>query len=299
MGDIRTEVTTSNLLGEGPVWVAREQALYWVDIPGKTLHRFDPAAGAHSTVTFDEPIACVAPRAGGGFVGALASGFVRLDAQGEFAGWLARPEAALPGNRFNDGGVDPRGRFYCGTMDDSGKKPRQALGALYRLEADGTASAVVRNVAVSNSTCWSPDGGTMYFCDTGEDFIRAYDYDLETGAPGAMRVFAAKGSAPGRPDGSAVDAEGYVWNARVTGSCLARYAPDGSLDRIVELPVSFVTCPAFGGPDMKTLYFTSGAEPLDAAQRAAQPLAGALLSITVDVPGLVKPEASYPDLPSA
>ncbi len=298
MNDIRTEVAAGNILGEGPVWVKREQALYWVDILGKTLHWLDPATGAHSTATYDEPVACVAPRAGGGFVGALASGLVRLDGAGNFAGWLARPEQSIPGNRFNDGGVDPRGRFYCGTMEDSGQVPRRALGGFYRLEPDGSATKVVGDIAVSNSTAWSPDGKTMYFCDSADGYIRAYDYDPDTGDVGAMRVFAAKGTAPGKPDGSAVDSEGFLWNARVTGSCLARYAPDGSLDRIVELPVSFVTCCAFGGPDMKTLFITSGTVSLNEAQLAEQPLAGALLSIAVDVPGLVKPEADYPDLPT-
>ena len=297
MTDVRTEVKTRNLLGEGPVWVSRDQTLLWVDIPGCALHRFHPASGAHSIVDFEEKISCVAPLAGGGFVGTLASGFVRLDETGRFAGWLARPEHDIPGNRFNDGGVDPRGRFYCGTMDDSGARPRQPLGALYRLEPDGSATAVVTEVAVSNSTCWSPDGRTMYFCDTAQEFIRAYDYDPDTGTLGAMRVFAEKGSAPGRPDGSAVDIDGYVWNARFSGGCIARYTPDGMLDRIIEVPATCTTCCAFGGEDMKTLFITSATAPLTEGEKAAQPLAGALLSVRVDVPGLRKPEAAYPDLP--
>ncbi len=299
MTDIRTEVATRNLLGEGPIWVARDQVLFWVDIPGQELHRFSPETGAHTVVAYDEPIACVAPLAGGGLVGALASGFARFDSDGAFAGWLARPELSIPGNRFNDGGVDPRGRFYCGTMDDSGRRPRKPLGSLYRLEPDGSASAVASGIAVSNSLCWSPDGQTMYFCDTAEGFIRAYDYDPDTGALGAMGVFAEEGSAPGRPDGSAVDVEGHVWNARFAGGCIARYTPQGELDRIIEVPATCTTCCAFGGADMKTLFITSASAPLSETEKAAQPLAGALLSVAVDVPGLLKPEADYRNLPAA
>lgn len=288
--DIDVAARTRNQLGEGPVWVTREQALYWVDIPGKGLHIHWPETGKTRSMDLERRMTCIAPLAGGGFVCTYDAGFALLDDDTGFVRWLARPEAEIPTNRFNDGGVDPLGRFYCGTMNEDDRAP---TGALYRLEADGGATAVADKISVSNSTAWSPDGRTLYFCDTSEALIRAYDYDPDSGAVGDMRIFATSEGIQGKPDGSAVDSEGYLWNARFRGWGLVRFAPDGSVDRIVELPVSCVTCCAFGGEDMKTLYITSASEPLSAEDKEAQPLAGALISIRVDVPGLVKPEANY------
>jgi len=291
--EIEVRVRTRNRLGEAPVWITRERALRWVDIEGRRLYRYDPAAGDVSFVDFDEEISCVVPRRDGGFLCTFASGFALLDDNARFLRWLARPELDLADTMFNDGGVDPAGRFYCGTMNTVSKEP---TGALYRLERDGSATAVVHGVSTSNSLAWSPSGDTLYFCDTNERTIRAYAYDIATGSVGARRAFAPADAAPGKPDGSAVDSQGYLWNARWRGWSLARFAPDGSLDRLVDLPVKCPTCCAFGGADMRTLFITTATKALSVEELEDQPMAGSLLALRVEVPGFQRPEAFYPDL---
>jgi L-arabinonolactonase len=243
-----------------------------------------------SFVQYEEKISCVVPRRGGGFLCTFASGFAELDDDASFLRWLARPELDLPLNMFNDGGVDPAGRFYAGTMNTVSKDP---TGALYRLEKDGSATAVVRGISTSNSLAWSPSGDTLYFCDTNERTIRAYRYDLASGSLGQMTTFAAADAAPGKPDGSAADAQGHLWNARWRGWSIARFAPDGSLDRTIDLPVKCPTCCAFGGPDLRTMFITTATKALTKKEEDYQPLAGCLLAIDVGVRGLPRPEAAY------
>jgi sugar lactone lactonase YvrE len=289
VNEIRVCTNTRNLLGEAPVWIFRERALRWVDIDGKRLYRYDPVTGDVSFVEYEEEITCVVPRRGGGFLCAFASGFAELDDNARLSRWLARPELP-PFNKFNDGGVDPVGRFYCGTMNTTSKEP---TGALYRLEKDRSATPVIRGVSTSNSLAWSPSGDTLYFCDTNERAIRAYGYDLASGSLGAMRLFAEADAAPGKPDGSAVDSDGFLWNARWRGWSLARFAPDGSLDRMIQLPVKCPTCCAFGGTDMKTLFITTATKGLTDKESDEQPHAGCLLCLEVDVTGEPRPEADY------
>ncbi|WP_157018897.1 SMP-30/gluconolactonase/LRE family protein [Mesorhizobium xinjiangense] len=291
MDTIRLCAATRDLLGEAPVWVARERALRWVDIDGRRSYRYDPATGEVSFVDYGEEITCVVPRRGGGFLCTFADGFAELDDAARFLRWLARPSLP-PDHKFNDGGVDPAGRFYCGTMNTVSK---EQTGALYRLERDGSASQVLHGVSTSNSLAWSPAGDTLYYCDTNERTIRAYDYNPASGRIGAMRTFAdaEADAAPGKPDGSAVDCQGFVWNARWRGWSVARFVRDGSLDRLIALPVKCPTCCAFGGDDLKTLYVTTATKALSAEEIEAQPFAGGLLSLDVDVPGLECPEADY------
>jgi sugar lactone lactonase YvrE len=175
-------------------------------------------------------------------------------------------------------------------MDDVG---RGDVGALYRLDKDGSFNPIISPVTIPNSLAWSPDGGTMYFSDTTSGTILAYDFDTNAGLPSRPRVF-AKVEGPGTPDGSTVDAEGFLWNAEYDGWKITRYAPDGRIDRVVALPLRRPTCCAFGGPDLTTLFVTTASQKLTPEERAGQPLAGALLALEVGVRGIAEPAYGGP-----
>jgi sugar lactone lactonase YvrE len=195
---------------------------------------------------------------------------------------LAVPEPGRTGNRFNDGKCDRAGRLLVGTMAiDNG--PGQ--GALWSVAPGGTTRAVETGVHVSNGPAWSPDDRTLYFTDTGARTVYAYDYDLATGAATNRRTFATFSGVDGKPDGMAVDAAGCVWVAVWDGWRLERRRPDGSLDRVVMLPVPRPTSLAFGGDDLRTLFVTSARVRLSAEQLVEAPLSGSVLALVVDVPG--------------
>lgn len=279
-------VDCKNVLGEVPVWDIAEQALYWVDIEGRLLQRFEPASGALRSWNMPERVCALALRAGGGVVLALASGFAFFDPETGAIERLAAPEAHLPGNRMNDGKCDRRGRFWAGTMDDS---LVSHSGALYRLDPDLSCHRMEGGIGISNSLAWSPDDRVFYFADTLRRTIFAYDFDIETGSIGNRRVLTDCAGQPGTPDGSTIDAEGFLWNAQWDGWRLVRYAPDGRIDRIVSLPVQKPTSCMFGGPDLSTLYVTTAVWDLKGEALAAQPHAGGLLVLDVGVRGLPEP----------
>lgn len=280
--EAKLAVECRNQLGEGPVWDVQSQALYWVDIYGRLVQRFDPASGETRRWSLPERVACLALRRGSGMVLALESGFAFFDPDtGEIRG-IAQPEAMIARNRFNDGKCDSAGRFWAGTMDDAA---REHTGSLYRLDPDLTVHRMDGAIGISNSIAWSPDDRTFYFADTLDGVIFAYDFDALSGALSRKRVF-AKSAGPGAPDGSTIDSEGHLWNAEWGGWRLVRYAPDGAVSRVVDLPVQQPTSCAFGGPDLRTLYVTSASLGLDEAARAAQPWAGCVLGLDVGVAGL-------------
>jgi sugar lactone lactonase YvrE len=286
MPECRLIADTRDQLGEGPVFVARENALRWVDIFGKRWHRTDLGTGALRTIALPEGLTAFAPRRSGGFVGTFESGFAFLSEDATEISWLHRPETTLADNRFNDGGTDPRGRFLAGSMN---KVVGRATGTLYRLDSDRRLVTLRSDIGISNTIAFSPDGRVLYFADTAASDLGAYDYDPETGTVGARRKFAVPTDVPGFPDGSAVDSEGYLWNARWDGWCLVRFAPDGRVDRIVELPVQRPTSCAFGPPGSTTLYVTSAAFDLAPDAPARQPWAGGLLAVEVGVTGVPRP----------
>ena len=283
MAEIDLAVACRNTLGEGPVWDATEDALYWVDIQEGLLQRFEPASGRLDRWVLPERVGALALRRDDGLVLALASGFATFEPETGALERLAAPEAHLPGNRFNDGKCDARGRFWAGTMHE---EARHLTGALYRLDPGGACHAIETGIGISNSLAWSPDDSTFYFADTLRGTIFAYDFDVDAGTLSNRRTFAEAGAAPGAPDGSTVDAEGFLWNARWGGSCVVRYAPDGRIDRIVDLPVSNPTSCMFGGPGLRTLYVTSSVIGLTRAELADQPWAGGVLALDVGARGL-------------
>jgi sugar lactone lactonase YvrE len=265
-------------LGEGPVWDAADGCLYWVDIDRHEVHRYHESTGDEMLLRLDVPVGAVVPRAGGGLVVAAGMGFATVDRDAT-VGWVARVGA---GDRMNDGGCDPAGRFLAGTMTYD-RSPRAAL---YRLEPDGAVTTLLTGVATSNGLGWSPQGDRLYYVDTPTRRVDVFDYDVERGVLGTRRVFVDIGDAPGNPDGLTVDAEGGVWVVLCRGRTVRRFTPAGALDAVIDVPVSRATSAAFGGAGLDTLYITSGRFDLDDEQLRAEPLAGSLLSCRPGVAGL-------------
>jgi sugar lactone lactonase YvrE len=289
--DIRLALETPCLLGESPMWLPDEQRLYYVDIPGRTLHRLEPASGTHNQWGFDCDLGCCAPTEDGAVLIAMRDGIWRFDPGTGHCNLLVDPPYDTEKERFNDGKCDPLGRLWVGTIYE----PRQpALAALYRYDG-ARLDRIADGVTVSNGLAWSPDGRTMYWSDSHAHTVFAFDLDLDTGEVDNPRVFAS--FAPkqpgaglagygGRPDGAAVDAEGCYWSAMFEGQRLVRLSPKGELIREVKLPVRCPTMPCFGGPDLKTIYVTSARLNRPDEELAQQPWAGCVLALDVDVPGL-------------
>ena len=286
-----------SLLGESPIWLAEEGALYWCDIAGRALHRYTPAGAAHTQWLFDSEPGCCAPLPGGDLLLALRSGLWRFSPVSGRRECLAAPPYDPAHERFNDGRADALGRLWVGTIYEPRTSPRAALyrWACSRLER------MAGEITVSNGLAFSPDGGTMYWSDTTAHRIFAFDFDAAAGRLSRQRVFAefplkqpgqdlalalALVHYGGRPDGAAVDAEGAYWVAMYEGQRLLRLAPDGSLLQEVLLPVRCPTMPCFGGPDLRTLFITTARDKRPPAELAAQPLAGCVLTLRVAVPGL-------------
>ena len=281
----------ASLLGESPLWHPAEQSLYWCDIPGRKLNRFDPASGAHRQWHFDTDVGCCAPLSGGDLLLALRSGLVRFDSAKGATTPLAGAPYDTATERFNDGKADPQGRFWVGTIYEPRDAPRAAL---YRFMG-GELTKMAGDATVSNGLAWSPDARTMYWADTAAAAVYAFDFDAEHASLSRRRVFArfpvkvagqSLAGYGGRPDGAALDSEGGYWVAMYEGARLLRFAPDGSLTREIALPVRCPTMPCFGGPDLKTLYVTTARENRPADELAREPLAGCVLQLRVDVPGL-------------
>lgn len=287
MPQIRCLVPGPFTLGESPVWCTEQKKLFWVDGRAPAILSYDPDTGATERWAAPALIGCIGLRRGGGLVAAMQTGFHVFDfATGAFTS-LADPESDLPENRFNDGRCDRAGRFWSGTMNDLRREP---AGALYRLDPDTTVTRIRDDMVVPNSICWSLDDRTMYLADTYRHHILAYDFDIGSGTIHNPRMFVdATSGHRGRPDGSTVDSEGFVWNAEYAGGCIIRYTPDGRIDRIIDMPVSLPTSLAFGGPDLETLFITSATQRLSEVELAAQPLAGGLFAVDVGIRGVPEP----------
>jgi len=278
------------ILGEAPHFDRETGNLYWVDIVAGQAWRMHTGTGATQHWNCGGPVSAVVPRGKGGLMLALKDRLEFFDPMTGVRSLWAAPEGNLPGNRSNEARVDPTGRFWLGTMQNNigphgeDLPIQQKSGALYRLEADGHFDKVVAPVGVSNTLVWDEQRRRLYFADTMAGAITQFDWNPQDGHLANPRLFAGP-NGRGAPDGSALDAEGCLWNARWGGSCLIRYRPDGSVDRIVPVPVTNPTSCVFGGPDLRTLYVTSASSGLSAAQCEQNPLEGALLMAKSDVPG--------------
>jgi len=276
-------------IGESPVWYAAHRALFWVDIPARKVHSYDPASRGTRGWSVPEEVGCVAPMSDGALLIALKSSFQRLDPGDGSLKPLWSTDEEPQGNRFNDGKTDRQGRFWCGSMDAAERSP---TGALYRLDSDLKCERLVGGIICSNALCWSPDGRVMYYGDSNNHVVWAWDFDVTSGAIANRRVFLEIPASEGVPDGATVDTDGCIWLAQWGGWRVTRYDPRGKVDRVVPLPVSQPASTAFGGPDLSTLYITTARSGLTPAELAKQPLAGALFRIEVDATGI--PEVPFP-----
>ena len=275
-----------DVLGESALWCGREGVLYWVDIRAPALRRLEPQTGDITTWMLPDLCGAVVQAGDDRLLLAMRSGVFTFDTRSQALTPLVAPEPESSGNRLNDSKCDRRGRLWTGSMRDFGLV---TTGSLYRIDADLTCTRVLSEITVPNALSWSPDDRTMYFADTPDGRLRAYDFDPEQGSLGAMRVLLDAGVVPGRPGGATVDADGCVWSARYEGGCVARITPQGRVDRIIAVPNSRVTSCAFGGPDLRTLYITTARQKLSADELRAQPLAGSLFAVRVETCGLPEP----------
>jgi sugar lactone lactonase YvrE len=271
------------ILGEGPVWALSEAALYWVDIVGQKVFRWSAAEGTRTWAP-PRPISALAPRVGGGFVGAGQGGFLTFDFGGDVA-LIGTPEPGHSTNRFNDGKVDRAGRFWAGTMD---RHEREASGALYRLDPDLSMACYDEGYRVTNGPAFSLDGRTMYHTDSAHQRIYAFDLAAD-GAVSNRRVFAQFGEGDGYPDGMTVDAEDCLWVAFWDGWCVRRLSPAGERLAQLAVPAQRPTSVAFGGPNLDQLFITSARRDLTAEDLADQPQAGGLFRTVPGVAGPAEP----------
>lgn len=277
------------ILGESTLWSPDEGAVYWVDIQNPTIHRLDPSSGGHKHWRVETEIGSIGLAGPGRLIAGLRSGAAYFDLETGETEPLVDPEGdhRFNQNRMNDGKIDRAGRFWVGTMQDPGHGP---VGTLWRITADGSFTAVLKDIRIPNALCWSPDGATMYFTDSMSMQIWAFDFDQSSGDIANKRVFVEVGEGVGVADGATVDSEGFLWAAHMFGSRVTRYDPAGAIDRVVELPVPQVTCCGFGGADLTTLYITTASIGMDKAALAETPLAGALFAYEAGVRGLPEPQ---------
>ncbi len=282
--EIRCVAPTGDICGEGAVWHPEQHALYWTDINRYLVHRLDGASGAVTTWLFDEPVTAVTLTTDPNqLLLVLASQVAVWSPQSHPQLQTIFRLTAAPEMRFNDARVDPRGSLWAGTMRNNVGPQGENLdvaftgAVLYRIDPAGDASVWMRDIGISNTVAWSPDRNTFYFGDSIANAIYSFAYDELTGAISGQATHFA-GHPQGLPDGSAIDAEGYLWNARYGGGCIVRIAPDGKLDRIVSVPIRNPTTCTFGGPELKTLYITSA--------RSAERLSGSLFAMEPGVAGI-------------
>jgi L-arabinonolactonase len=286
---IEVVVDVKTTLGEGPLWDAEQERLYWIDVFDGRVFRATASGSEIRCWDVPQKIGSMALRKdGSGAVVALARGFHLLDFKSGEVAFVIDPEPDKLVNRLNDGKVDKSGRFLAGSMDTLEEGPN---GALYRLDPDFSLHKLDDGIVISNGPCWSPDGATFYFTDSATGDIWAYDYDQATGAPSKRRTFVSVDrSRGGGADGSTIDAEGYLWNALVYDGRIVRYDPAGRIDRIIDMPVKKITSVMFGGPNLDILFVTSMAKPPLPRFPGDGPLRGSLFAIhDLGVRGLPEP----------
>jgi len=282
--DVQCVLKWDAIVGESPLWHPRERRLYWVDIQGKKVHRFDPGSGHNQTFDLPDLVTCLAFRKKGGLILTLRKEFAFFDPDSGKLERLATIEADKPQNRFNDGRVDPRGRFWAGTMGD--KAWDQPVGSLYRFDPDQTVTRMQSHVVCSNGTGWSPNARTMYYTESFRYAIFAYDFDPATGSLANRRTFAEVDRKLGAfPDGLCVDTEGCVWSNQVGIGRIVRYDPSGRIERQIQLPVPRAVGSTFGGDDLDTLFITSARETMTPQQLQCSPLSGSLFAVKPGVKG--------------
>ena len=272
------------LVGEGPIWDADANVLWWVDIMSSELYAYDPQTGENREWNVGQHVGTVVQRASGGLMLAVQDGFAAFDPASGALEMLAEPEAHLPGNRFNDGKCDPTGRFWAGSM---AYEDQSDQGSVYRMDTDHSVHRMIGDIGISNGIIWSLDARTMYYTDSLDFAIRAYDYDSATGGIDNERVIIDIPKAMGFADGFTIDEEGMLWVAHYGAGRVRRWNPDtATVLAEIDLPAVGVTACAFGGPGLDQLFITSASLRLSDAEKAQQPHAGGLFVAEVGVRGL-------------
>lgn len=280
--ELKLVIDAKAALGEGPCWDDVNKVLYWVDIHGQNLHRYDPATDDNTTYHIGLYIGAAVPSQSGGVVLALQHGFYKFYPESEELKAIVDPESHLPNNRFNDGKCDKAGRFWAGTMHVDGKDKQ---GALYCLDTDYEVRTMIKDVGISNGLAWSLDHRTMYYIDTPTRQVSAFDYDEETGTIANRRAVIHFDDDRGSPDGMCIDEEGMLWIAEWGGYQVGRWNPDtGELLEVIPIPAAQVTSCAFGGENLDHLYITTAA--IGQEDKADQPFAGGLFMIKTKVKGV-------------
>ena len=285
MSEVRPVWELEAELGEGPVWVEPDNALWFVDIKERKIHRYDPADGSKGSWRSPEQIGFLFPAEGGGFVAGLQSGLYHFDDSNGAFDLIVEIEREKPGNRLNDGVVDPHGRLWFGTMDDAEKAKS---GAFYCFHEGRLSHTGLDGIAITNGPTVSPDGKLLYFVDTLKGTIGVADI-RDDGTLGQARPFVRIDPKEGHPDGPTVDSEGCVWIALYAGWEARRYSSAGELVQTVRFPAANVTKIAFGGDDLCTAFATTARQLLSPEDIAKQPLIGSLFEFSVDAPGVQCP----------
>lgn len=274
--DVHTE------LGEGPLWDPERGCLFFVDILKGRVHRCAHGSRTVRTYEIGQPVGALGLAERGDLILAVRDGFARLDLEDGRVSMIAEVERDRPDQRMNDGRCDAHGCFWAGTM---ALDEHAGAGALYRLGPDLRVETMIPGVTISNGVDWTDDGRRMYYVDTGALSIDLIDVEPTTGAISNRRTFATVSSSDGAPDGLVLDADGFVWVALWGGGAVRRYAPDGSLDRVIRLPATYVTACTFGGPDLADLFITTASIKLSDEERAREPGAGGLFRCRPGVRG--------------
>lgn len=276
-------------LGEGPVWVDRDSALWFVDIKKRQVHRYEPTSRDKRSWEAPEQVGFILPAERGGFVAGLQSGLYHFDETSGAFDLIVEVEPDLPGNRLNDAVVDPAGRLWFGTMDNG---ERAKSGAFYCFTGGQLTRTAIHDIAITNGPAVSPDGRLLYLIDTLKGTIDVADIG-DDGTLGAPRPFVRIDPQDGHPDGPTIDSEGCLWISLYAGWEARRYSPAGELVGRVRFPVANITKIAFGGSDLGTAFATTARQLLTAEEIARQPQIGDLFEFHVEVPGVSCPLVCY------
>jgi L-arabinonolactonase len=277
-------VDCKNEHGEGVFWNPSDGRIWWTDIQGRALWSFDPVTTQSTSIPMEDRVCCFAPRAAGGLIVAYSDRVVLLDPETKQETLVTLFEPENPETRLNDGRTDRQGRLVVGGMNEVSGKPDSSV-----ISIDGNlkVQTLIDQISCANSICFSPAGNTMFFADTPDREILAFDYEKGRGTLTNKRLHASFKQEPGLPDGSCVDAEGGVWNAEWEGHRVVRVAPNGTIDRVIDVPVWKPTCCAFGGPNLDTLFITSSRLMSDEATLKKEPSAGGLFAVKPGIRGVV------------
>lgn len=277
-------VDCKNEHGEGIFWNPSDGRIWWTDIQGRALWSFDPVTTQSVSIPMEDRVCCFAPRAAGGLIVAYSDRVVLFDPETKKETLVTLFEPENPETRLNDGRTDRQGRLVVGGMNEVSGKPDSSV-----ISIDGNlkVQTLIDQISCANSICFSPAGNTMFFADTPDREILAFDYDEDRGTLTNKRLHASFKQEPGLPDGSCVDAEGGVWNAEWEGHRVVRVAPNGTIDHVIDVPVWKPTCCAFGGPNLDTLFITTSRLMSDEAALKKEPSAGGLFAVKPGIRGVI------------